>query len=697
MPDTLISLLQERADAHPEKTAFEYLRSSGEVGDYLSYGDLLLKAKAVAGYLQQRFEPGDRVLLVFPPGLECVVGLFGTFLAGMVAVPLAPPARRGLESIDLVAKDAEACAVLGNGTQLNRWRNAAGHESTVAGLDWVDTGKVEAVSAEAWRAPKTAPESWALLQYTSGSTREPRGVALTHRNILANSRLIQQRFGTGPRTLGVSWLPIHHDMGLIGNIIQPLYAGGGCILMAPTSFLQRPQLWLETISRRQATVSGGPSFAYEQCVTRIKETELAHLDLSSWEVAYCGAEPIRADTMKAFGTRFRSAGFRPEALLPCYGMAEATLMVTSAERLRPLEIVSFDTASLNAGTPTPAVPGAAATQLVGCGACDSGQRVVVMAEAGGAPLGECELGEIWVEGDGVSDGYYRRPQEHGRFHSRVAGEGGSWLRTGDLGFIHRNELFVVGRSDDQMVIHGRNLFAHDVEWALTDLHPGLGRSVAFAGQQSDQLVVVQELAARDAAEDLASIAAEIRRRVSSIVGIDLYALGIVASGSIPFTTSGKPQRSLCRQRYLGGNLPMVLHWQRAADSDMAPIQDVDTPPEEQIRAWLLERMAQRLQLEPDSVDPRAPFFDSGLTSLDAVELCAELEHWLQRPISPTIIYSRSSVSALSEWLARGRAPAEPASHHRVSAPPPTSDISSMSRAELEAWIAGQYNNDATTG
>jgi len=695
MAPTLVSMLQDRAQAHPEKIAFEYLRSNGEVADSLGYGDLLIRATLIAGYLQRRFGSGERMLLLFPPGLDFVTSLFGCLMAGMVAVPLAPPARRGSESLGLVAADSAASAILGAGVHFERWRDGAGAGSRAAGLEWIAVEDIDAGYEAAWRAPAVSPGGLALLQYTSGSTRTPRGVALSHDNILANSRLIQRCLGAGPQTVAVSWLPFHHDMGLIGNIIQPLYAGASWTVMAPTTFLHRPQLWLQTISTRRATVSGGPSFAYEQCVIRIKEADLEGLDLASWEVAYCGAEPIRADVMTAFGNRFRAAGFRPRALMPGYGLAEATLTVTSEARNQPPQIVAFDSDALGRGEAKLAMRGKPATELVGCGAADSGQRVAIVAAGRREPLGPGQLGEIWVQGEGVAAGYYRRPEEDYRFNATLEGETGRWLRTGDLGFIHADQLFVLGRSHDQLVVQGRNLFAHDIEWALGDLYPGLGRSVAFAGEQADQLVVVQELRVRGAPSDYLSLVAEIRRRVTAAMGVDLHAIAIVASGTIPFTTSGKPRRLQCRERYLSGKLPLVGHWKRADDPAESGGVTATCRGEEEIEAWLVERLALRLQLAPDKVDPRAPFVDYGLTSLDAVELCAELEAWLRRPLSPTIIYSRPTVSALSEWLARGRkeAPAQGV----PSAPPEQGlDLSSLSAEEIEAWITRQYDSESAT-
>ena len=358
MSRTLIELLQDRAARFPEKVAFEYLRSDGEIGSHLGYAELFLRAMAIGAFLQQRFHRGDRLLLVFPPGIEFVQGFFGCLYARMVAVPLAPPAaRRAAEGIALAAVDAAATGILSTTAYADRARDSLGLAEAGRRIEWIGIDTVEDGWADEWNTPSIRPDDLALLQYTSGSTMAPRGVTLTHANVLANSALIRDRFGAGPDTLGVSWLPTHHDMGLIGGIIQPIYAGGGCILMAPTTFLHRPAVWLETISRRRATISGGPNFAYEQCASRIAEPDTEALDLSSWEVAFCGAEPIRAGTLAAFAARFRPAGFRREAFLPCYGLAEATLMVTSGERRSAPVVTPFDLTDQAAVAPIPSLPG----------------------------------------------------------------------------------------------------------------------------------------------------------------------------------------------------------------------------------------------------------------------------------------------------------------------------------------------------
>lgn len=685
MDVTLASVLLDRVQAYPEKIAFEYLRSNGESAGLLSYGELLIRATAIAAYLQREFLPGERLLLIFPPGLDFIASFFGCLLAAMVPVPLAPPGRHDVLRAGMVAADAAAGGILGAGFQFERWQRTVIPSSRAAEIPWIRADLIETGLSAAWQYHSALASDLAMLQYTSGSTRNPRGVALNHGNLLSNSELIRRRFGTGPHTIGVSWLPFHHDMGLIGNIIQPLYAGGTAVLMAPTTFLHRPQLWLSTISSHRATVSGGPNFAYEHCLARITEADKVGFDLSTWEVAYCGAEPIKASTLKAFVDRFSSVGFSHKTFLPCYGLAEATLMVCSVPRDEAPQIVTFDTAALSQGIARRSLPGDPSCDLVACGTDDSGQRVTIVDPAQRRQLDQGYLGEIWVQGAGIAEGYYRRPEEHPRFHATLPGVPGDWLQTGDLGFIFEGQIFVVGRSHDQLVIQGRNLFAHDIEWGLADIDPGLGRCVAFAGKSTDQLIVIQELMARRASADYPRIVREIRRRITTLMGIELHTIALVSLSSIPVTTSGKPRRLWCRELFLKGELSFLMQWQQG-DRLPSIAGPKPHPTADEIRVWLIDKLASRLHLPIENINPFAPFFDSGLTSLDAVELCEELEHWLEQPLSPTIIFSYPTVNALSDRLGRVDLMSLKRGEASSLSPSPDPDLASMSSEALEKWI-----------
>ncbi len=698
MKNTLISLLRDRADALPGKTAFEYLRSSEGVAETLTYGLLTTRSMSIAAYLQQRFQPGDRLLLVFPPGLSFVEAFFGCLFAGMVAVPLAlPSVRRAAEGIALAAADAQAAAILSSGRYCDHGRQSFGLGETAMRLDWIATDSIEDSWVPDWRVPRITTDDPGLLQYTSGSTSRPRGVVISHCNMIANAQLIQKRFGTNGDTRGAIWLPLHHDMGLIGGVLQPVYVGGSCVLIAPGTFLHRPALWLETISERRITVSGGPNFAYELCLRRISEQDMANLDLRSWEVAFCGAEPIRANVLSRFAKRFRDVGFREQALLPCYGLAEATLMVTAADRDKPPIVVSFDTQSLSAGwSRSLDTKKSGGVELVSCGRTDAGQSVEIVDPITHQICVDGRVGEVWIQGSGVAQGYFGRADASRQFQGRIADrDDGNWLRTGDLGFVDRSELFLLGRLDDRIGIRGRNIYAHDIEWGLSDVYPGLrsGHCVAFAGAEADQLIIVQEVEPRAGDLDMTTAASAIRRSVASLQGVEAHAIMLVAAGEILRTSSGKPRRGRCRERYLKGELKAHFHWEADIRSNSCPLSkewkstgDISVG---DIKDRLVECLASRLRLPVVRISVDRPFVDYGLTSLDAVEVCSDLENWLGRPVSPIVIYGHPTIEKLSKWLARSVDDTEAKTYREQQVRDP--DIEQLSQSGLETWIARQYD------
>ncbi|HSN87934.1 MAG TPA: fatty acyl-AMP ligase, partial [Thermoanaerobaculia bacterium] len=344
-PSTLVSLLRSRARLQPERTAYVFLQDGEAETARLTYGDLDERARAVAARLQQErgAEPGERALLLFPPGLEFLEAFFGCLYAGVVAVPSYPP-RPGREQPRLrsIVEDSRprfALTTAGIAAKAPVFSEA---EPVFAGMRWIVTEEVPSGLAGEWREPEISGETLAFLQYTSGSTADPKGVEVSHGNLLFIEDVIRRAFEQDEESVIVGWLPVYHDMGLIGNVLQPLYLGSTCVLMSPVAFLRRPRRWLEAISCYGGTTSGGPNFAYDLCVDRIPEAERAGLDLSSWRVAFNGAEPVRASTLERFAAAFAPYGFRREAFLPCYGLAEATLLVSGTVHPAGPEVVAFE-------------------------------------------------------------------------------------------------------------------------------------------------------------------------------------------------------------------------------------------------------------------------------------------------------------------------------------------------------------------
>ncbi len=444
----------------------------------------------------------------------------------------------------------------------------------------------EAGDADAWRAPKTDADDLVFLQYTSGSTQTPKGVMVSHGNLLHNSEVMRRLFRHGPDSCGVIWLPPFHDMGLIGGLLQPLYAGFPVVLMTPGAFIQRPRRWLEAVSRYRATTSGGPNFAFELCVERVTAgtKPAAGLDLGSWRVAVTGSEPIRAETLERFSRAFAPAGFRREAFFPSYGLAEATLLV-SRRLLRRGDAGSvgrFSARRFGAGTPPgcprrrPTTPGG--KDLVSCGAVAPDEEVVIADPETRRRCGAGEVGEIWVRGPSVAHGYWNRPEETAAaFHARLDDGGGPFLRTGDLGFLRGGELFVAGRIRDLIIIRGANVYPQDVERTVGACHPSLrpDGAAAFAVEADgeERLVVVQEVEAL-APDDAAEVLAAVRHAVADAHQLQAYAVVLVRAGRIPRTTSGKIQRTACRTEFQEDGLAGVLaSWRAGREESLRPSRE----------------------------------------------------------------------------------------------------------------------------
>lgn len=556
---TWVDLLIDRAARWPNRVALQLWNDGVAAPSKLTYADLDRRCRAIAAQMQQRHLQGERVLLLCPPGLDYVVAFCACLYAGAIAVPIYPPRpNQSFDRLQRIADDVQAALILTTSVQ-----PACPHPLSVIPCLAVDAVPPE--GAIDWQPPLLAPDDIAFLQYTSGSTAAPKGVQISHGNLLHNVAAISHKFELDHHSQGVIWLPPYHDMGLIGGILTPLYAGFPTVLMPPIDFLQRPLRWLQAVSQTQATVSGGPNFAYELCLEKIKPEQRQGLDLSHWTVAFTGAEPIRADTLERFAAAFADCGFRPEAFYPCYGMAEATLMISGGARPRAPKVLTVDDTQLAAHRLQPATQG---RQLVSCGqVIDGGQVAIVNPDT----LTRCrpgEVGEIWVVSPSVAQGYWQRPQLSAEiFHARLADSGtdssaagtDSFLRTGDLGCLHDGELFVTGRLKELMIIRGRNHYASDVEATVAACHPAFRSTwgAAFtveAGHQT-QLVVVQEVARgwlRRLEPD--PVVRAIRQQVSQKHGLRVETVVLVKPGSIPKTSSGKVQRDRCRSQFLAGQL-----------------------------------------------------------------------------------------------------------------------------------------------
>ncbi len=706
--DSLVDLLRRRAETCGQKQAFCFVSADGSDEASLSYVELDERARAIAAELQAIAPPGARALLLYPPGLDFVSAFFGCLYAGVLAVPIAPPTRNRHGWLgESIVEAADPAVILS--TARHR-EEVLSHRAPRSLLErrWVATDQVPLEAKNVWRDPRVDSTQTAFLQYTSGSTSEPKGVMLSHGNLLHNAALIRQAFGNRRESSAVFWLPLYHDMGLIGGVIQPIYCAGSCALLAPAAFLQRPALWLETISRRQATVAGGPDFAFDLCARRIREEDRAKLDLRHWEIAFVGAERIRPQTLQRFAEAFAPCGFRPEAFFPCYGLAEATLMVSGGPRRAAPTVLFVDAEGLSRGQiwEVPASD-SAAQGFVACGQNLSGQRIAIVDPETCEPRGEGQVGEIWVQGPSVAAGYYQRPDATAAaFDGRLSGtREGPFLRTGDLGFFKNGQLFVAGRRKDVIIIRGRNYYPEDIEATAERAFEGLriGYCAAFSvdGEKGERLHIVQEVEPRRRDLNMEQALSAIRQAVAARHEVEVSCVALVRAGTIPKTSSGKTRRSACRELFLGDQIEVFAEWRAPLDEgdDHAPDCHFVVHPgavtAQEVESWLTKRIAARLRLDPSQVEATTPFIEFGMGSLDAVEIAGELSRWLGRSLSPTAIYNYPTIAALARWAARPQGEASLLHARHRSAPllenlDPNRvrrEVEQMTDEEMEAFIA----------
>jgi len=545
--ETWLDVLHNRADFQPDRTAFTWLATDTDRDASITYAELDRRARSIGGLLQCTGPPGERALLLLPPGLDFVAALFGCFYAGWIAVPAyRPPLNQRLERIRSVASDAQPRAALTSLAMLGRLEPRLADQPDLGRLRWLAIDAAT-VPPDGWRMPDASSDDVAVLQYTSGSTAAPRGVMLSHTNLLRNAAQIQQRFEASPASRGLIWLPPYHDMGLIGGILEGVWAGFPTALMAPVAFLQRPRRWLEAITRTQATISGGPNFAYDLCVDRISAADREGLDLSSWRVAFNGSEPVRPTTLRRFAEAFGPYGFQETAFYPCYGLAEATLMVSGGRVNTPPVVHDREDGR----------------HVVGCGQSIDDQTLLIVDPVSLAPRAPGEVGEVWLAGPSVAAGYWQQPLlSEDVFGARLADGSGPYLRTGDLGFIDDTELFITGRLKAVLILGGRKIHAEDIEGSLAERQPGarpggvVALSIEAGGQE--RLVVIQEVRL---AADLDATARSIRARIAEAHQLPVWSVVLTRPGAIPRTSSGKVQRSASHALFVTHQFDPVYEWQ----------------------------------------------------------------------------------------------------------------------------------------
>ncbi len=692
LPDhdrSFFDVLEQRAALHPERTAYIAVGADGTETARLAYGELHRRVQAYADALSARNVGGSRALMLFEPGLAFIVTFLGCLRAGVVAIPanIAKPGRTSWDRLVAIVRDSGASSIL---TEQTSTTKLAGWFSTNPELATLDILCLENASGDP-TIPRVRPheDTPAFLQYTSGSTGNPKGTVISFGNLAANARITGPATGIDHDARVVTWLPPYHDLGLIGNILQTLWAGAECVLMPPVSFVQNPSRWLETIDRYRATVSMAPNFAYELCVRRIPEARRGDFDLSSWKVAFNAAEPIRASAIHRFRDAFRESGFRAASMQTAYGLAEATLVVSAADPDAEPVMLSVDSIALDEGRIEVSDHPERRREIVGSGRVRAPQHVRIVNPETGTPCTRDEIGEIWVSGPCVAHGYWGRDEETRRtFQARTTDDDGPYLRTGDLGMVRDGELYVTGRIKEVIIVRGRKIYPQDIEATVQRAHDALrpAGGAAFAVETGDgeALVVVQEversmLATVDRQDLVSLISAAVLREhdlaISEVV--------LVKPEVVPKTSSGKIQRVLCRELHRRGELDRIVQGRSprltsssagisggtAIEEARAPAHTAARSPVEHtiddgapantstptndgaIVSLIIDWLSANGLKPPTSA--QQTFAELGCDSVRAVELALHLETVLAVPVDSTAVYEHSTISALAASLHHG--------------------------------------------
>lgn len=659
---TVVELLRYRALHQTQQLSFTFLQEGETASASWTYEALDRLSRAIASQLQVMNLSGERALLLYPPGLDYLAAFFGCLYAGVVAVPAYPPRNhRNTPRIGAIASDAQAAIALTTSAIQSKIKSLI----DVSSLQWLTTDNLPAGIENSWEEPFIQKDTLAFLQYTSGSTGIPKGAMLSHGNLLHNAATTYQYMEHSPESKFVSWLPVYHDMGLIGGILQPLYGGFPCFLMSPASFLQNPYRWLKTISDYRGTTSGGPNFAYELCLQKITPEQRQTLDLSSWSVAFNGAEPVRWETLEKFSETFAECGFRREAFYPCYGMAEATLMISGGvkadfpavkavrgEGLECDRIIEVGNETEDNKT------------FVSCGRTLPDQKIVIVHPQKSTRCQPDEVGEIWVSGPSIGQGYWnRKPETEETFRAYIADSREKpFLRTGDLGFLQNGELFITGRLKDLIIIRGRNLYPQDIELTAERSHPALrkGSVAAFAVEveNEEKLVVVQELEFRQK-PNFEEVIAAIRQAVSLEHEVQVYAVVPIKGGSIPKTSSGKIQRRACKAEFIAGTLEVLASsilesGEKAENLTCLNREGILAVSQEErqslLESYLQEQVAQIIGVSPSFAEKDQPLIGFGLDSLKVFELKNRIETDFQVAVSIMDFFEGASIFALTKQI-----------------------------------------------
>ncbi len=650
---TIVTVLRHRSVLQPEKMAFTFLANGEDESGSLTYGELDLGARSVAAKLASLGLKGQTVLMFYPPGLDFILAFFGCLYCGTIPAAAYPPRKnRSLQRIRTIAADCGAHSILTTDAIARSLERNFAEDPQLAGLPWHTTDTWNMADADA--APFAEPgfEDLAFLQYTSGSTGDPKGVMVSHRNIMYNLRSLQLIFAITPEDTAVHWVPQFHDLGLIFGIMETVFSGSRAVLIPPFIFISNPLFLLQAITRYQATVSGQPDFAFNHCVDKIAESLRAGLDLSSLRVMYSGAEPVRKSTLDRFLSAFSQAGLRAEALIPAYGMAESTLILVGGAITAPAFYLRVKTSALEQNLVVPAADDDQDddTQwIAGNGKTRMDTAILIADPETCEILPPDRVGEIWASGSTVAMGYYDKPElTENVFRASPAGTANPvWLRTGDLGFVYDGELFITGRLKDLVIIHGRNFYPQDIEEVVEESHPSLRKSCssAFSIEYNgkERLAVVAELRRSILPHDTAKILEAIVASLSREFEIQPVRITLVKTGSIIKTSSGKIMRRANRESLLHGNFAVIAD--RIYEEHGLTTGNYKEGEAPELGKFILDWAATRLN-DGAAVDSASSLTAYGIDSIMAVELTAETKNIFGFEWPPYLFFEEISIAQL---------------------------------------------------
>ncbi len=663
--DTIYDVLRFRAESQSDSTAYVFLENGEDEQRPLTFKKLYDSSREFAEALRSHDMAGERALLIFESDYNYIVSFFACICAGVISVPLHPPGKnKSLARISAIAGDSGAKLILSTRSIYNQLIHSAENDDILKSLSWVLIDDLHGDPMTEWTPPVLNRNSVAYLQYTSGSTGIPKGVIVSHQNLLTNLSIIDKSHGHNESSVMVTWLPIHHDMGLIYGMLLPFFCGYPCYFMTPQAFVQKPFRWLHAITKFKGTHNAAPNFAFELCVNKISDQEKNMLDLSSWTVAMNAAEPVRAETLKRFSEYFAGCGFKPEYFKPGYGLAEGTLILSTTFRNDLPVMRRFDDTQLEKNNiAVDANPADNESKIhVGHSCSIEDTKIAIVDPNTKIECSEGHVGEVWAKGKSIAGGYWKRDDAtEETFHAHIADTGeGPFLRTGDLGFIKDNELYITGRHKDIIIIRGQNHYPQDIEYTVEASHPSLRLGCVAAFPLTDDngeenIGIVQEVQ-KNHEDDLKpeEVFKAIVTAVSEEHELEVSSITLIKAQTIPKTSSGKIQRRACREGFLNNSLSTVAQWNRGehkttkelvAAKENKPVANTN-----ELREFLIKRLSAMLEINSDEIDPNETFSSFGLDSLKAVQISGELEEFLKCQLPSTLVYDYPSINSLSRFL-----------------------------------------------